>query len=119
MQYLFTNLATTPAVVTCSVECLLHKKCHVLAVDWIPLGETIPALSASMSPFLPLMNTCAYGICEGLPGDPPHVGWLKSDKKIISTSKQEASQNKNATYYNGKLHKINYNFPKERNWWTF
>ena len=32
-----------PAVVAWSVEFLLHKKCYLLAVDRIPLGETILA----------------------------------------------------------------------------
>ena len=32
-------------MVAWSVECLLHQKCHLLVVDQIPLGETIPTIS--------------------------------------------------------------------------
>ena len=39
------DMCVCQAVVPWSVERLLHKKCHLLVVDRIPLGETIPAIN--------------------------------------------------------------------------
>ena len=53
-------IVENPAVVAWSEEHLLHKKCHLLGVYQIPLGETIPAMNMLYVYMVPTPTDVGY-----------------------------------------------------------